>query len=54
MPEGLNNTHVVLIPKKQNVKGMGDLRLISLCNVVHKIVAKALATRLKKVMPVVS
>ena len=36
IPTNLNNTHIVLIPKKKNVECMGDLRPLSLCNVIHK------------------
>lgn len=39
-------TNVVLIPKKKNVESMADLRPISLCNVVYKVVTKNLENRL--------
>lgn len=50
MPQGLNNTHIVLIPKKDSLESMGDLRPITLCNVLYKIVAKTLANRIKRVL----
>ena len=31
-PEGINDTHIVLIPKKKQVESMCGLRPISLCN----------------------
>lgn len=48
MPEGWNDTVVVLIPKVSNPKKLKDLRPISLCNVIYKI---ALSNRLKTVLP---
>lgn len=38
----LNNTNVVLIPKKDNAVRMRDLRPIALCNVLYKIFVKVL------------
>lgn len=37
MPDGLNRTTIVLIPKTSNPKEMKEFRLISLCNVLCKI-----------------
>ena len=51
IPTDLSNTHIVLIPKKKSVECMGDLRPIFLCNVIYKIVAKAMANRLRKFLP---
>ena len=45
---GWNDTVVVLIWKVQNPEKLKVLRPISLCNVIYKIAAKALANRLKK------
>lgn len=50
IPVGLNDTLVVLIPKKKTPETMNDLRPISLCNVMMKIVTKMLANRMKEVL----
>ncbi|CAJ2637965.1 unnamed protein product [Trifolium pratense] len=46
-PSSLNETNICLIPKCDNPTLMKDLRHISLCNVLYKIVSKVLANRLK-------
>jgi hypothetical protein len=50
MPPSLNLIHVALIPKIKNPTSVTEFQLISLCNVLYKIISKVLANRLKKIL----
>lgn len=45
--DNFNRTMLALIPKVKDLKVVQDFRLISLCSVVYKIVAKTTMNRLK-------
>ena len=51
LPDDINLTYIVLIPKKSNPKLISHMRPISLCNVLYKVIAKTLANRVKLVLP---
>lgn len=51
MPEEWNETTIVLILKVPKPSRVKDLRPISLCNVVYKLVAKVLVNMLKTILP---
>ncbi|XP_031111845.1 uncharacterized protein LOC116015819 [Ipomoea triloba] len=50
IPNGLNDTNIVLIPKKKLPESVADLRPIALCKVAYKVLAKMLANRMKEVL----
>ncbi|XP_026453390.1 uncharacterized protein LOC113354199 [Papaver somniferum] len=49
----LKNTFIALIPKKDSIEQIKDLRPISLIHGVYKIVSKILAERFKTVLPTI-
>ncbi|CAL1408646.1 unnamed protein product [Linum trigynum] len=51
MPEGWNDTHIVMVPKVDHPENIGQFRPISCCNFRYKIISKIMATRLKKWTP---
>lgn len=46
----LNHTYIALIPKIEKPRKVIEFRLISLCNVVYRIIAKTIANRLKQML----
>lgn len=43
----MNKTFIVLVPKRNNLEEVSHFRSISLCNVVYKVIAKVLVSKLK-------
>ncbi|KAA3470849.1 reverse transcriptase [Gossypium australe] len=46
----INTTHIVFIPKKTSPTNLSHFHPISLCNVIYKIMAKAIANRFRGVL----
>jgi hypothetical protein len=47
LPEGINDTAIVLIPKGNDLEELKDFRLISLCNMIYKLILKCIVNRLR-------
>jgi hypothetical protein len=50
MPDEVNDTAIVLIPKVDHPETLKDFRPISLCSVLYKIIAKCLVNRLRPIL----
>jgi hypothetical protein len=50
MPEEVNDTAIVLIPKKNEPEELKDFRPISLCNMIYKVVSKCLVNILRPLL----
>jgi hypothetical protein len=50
LPLSVNETAIVIIPKKKEPKGLKDFQPISLCNVIYKVVSKCMVNRLRPLL----
>ena len=50
IPDYLNRTHIVLIPKIQGPETLANYRPISLCNTVYKTITKVIVARLRPLL----
>ena len=50
MPEGVNDTSIVLIPKVDKPERLTEYKPISSCNIIYKLVAKCLVNRLRPIL----
>jgi hypothetical protein len=50
MPEGINETAIVLIPKVDEPEMISQFRPIRLCNVIYKVLSKCLVNRLRPLL----
>jgi hypothetical protein len=50
MPHGMNDTAIVLLPKKEAPDCLKDFRPISLCNVIYMVVLKCLVNRMRPLL----
>jgi hypothetical protein len=50
MPDGVNDTAIVLIPKCDQPETLKDFRPISLCTVIYKAISKCMVNRLSPIL----
>jgi hypothetical protein len=50
IPQGWNDTVIVLIPKVETPENISQYRPINLCNVLYKVISKMIAARLKLIL----
>ncbi|XP_015169513.1 uncharacterized protein [Solanum tuberosum] len=51
LPRFVTHTNLILLPKRENVKSLTDLRPVSLCTFVSKIISRVLHERIATVLP---
>ena len=49
----LSDTNLMFIPKTRNLRKVLNFRRISLCNVIFKMITKAIANKIKGLLPMV-
>jgi hypothetical protein len=50
IPQGVNDTAIVIIPKIDQPETLKDFRPISLCTVIYKVIAKCMVNRLRPIL----
>lgn len=53
IPPSINHTFITLIPKVKSLTKVSKYRLISLCNIIYKLVPKVFVNRLKCILPLI-
>ena len=53
IPPSINRTFITLIPKVKSPSKVSEFRLISLCNIIYKLISKVVANRMKGLLPLI-